>query len=148
MQAKAAARNNIFGKLANSTWGADPKTLQTTALALSNSTAEYASPVWARSCHAKKIHPALKNACQIVTRQLSHSYIEQPGSPYLTPRRRCRQGRISTCRRTTNDTQCLTTNTPRADLSPGKASGLWAVWTLIYCILASESLKRIGNLPK
>ena len=63
VKAKVAARNNILGKLANSTWGADPKTLRTTALALSYSTAEYASPVWARSCHAKKIDPELNNAC-------------------------------------------------------------------------------------
>ena len=65
-----AARNSLLRKLANSNWGADPKTLQTTALALSYSTAEYASPVWARSCHASKIDPELNNACRIVTGQL------------------------------------------------------------------------------
>ena len=70
VKAKVAARNSILGKLANSIWGADPKTLQMTALALSYSTAEYASPVWARSCHAKKIDPELNNTCQVVTRQL------------------------------------------------------------------------------
>ena len=70
VKAKVAARNNILGKLANSTWGANPKTLRTTALALSYSTAGYASPVWARSCHAKKINPELNNACRIVTGQL------------------------------------------------------------------------------
>ena len=70
VKAKVAARNKILGKLVNSTWGADPKTLRTTALALSYSTAEYASLVWARSCHAKKIDPELNNACRIVTGQL------------------------------------------------------------------------------
>ena len=70
VKANVAARNNILGKLANSTWGADPNTLWTTALALSYSTAEYASPVWAMSCHAKKIDPKVHNACRIVTGQL------------------------------------------------------------------------------
>ena len=70
VKAKVATRNNLLGKLANSTWGADPKTLRTTAMALSYSSAEYASPVWARSCHAKKIDPELNSACRIVTGQL------------------------------------------------------------------------------
>ena len=39
-------------------------------MALSYSSAEYASPVWARSCHAKKIDPELNSACRIVTGQL------------------------------------------------------------------------------
>ena len=70
VKAKVASRNNLLGKLANSTWGADPKTLRTTAMALCYSSAEYASPVWARSCHAKKVDPELNNACRIVTGQL------------------------------------------------------------------------------
>ena len=44
--------------------------MRTTALALSYSTAEYASAVWARSRHAKKVDPELNNACRIVTGQL------------------------------------------------------------------------------
>ena len=70
VKAKVAARNNLLGKLANSGWGTDPKTLRTTALALSYSTAEYASAVWARSSHANKVDPELNNACRIVTGQL------------------------------------------------------------------------------
>ena len=70
VKAKVAARNNLLGKLANSSWGADPKTLRTTALALSYSTAEYCSAVWARSCHAQKIDPELNNACRTITGQL------------------------------------------------------------------------------
>ncbi|GFR83311.1 RNA-directed DNA polymerase from mobile element jockey-like [Elysia marginata] len=70
VKAKVAARNSLLRKLANSNWGADPKTLRTTALALSYSTAEYSSAVWARSCHAKKVHAELNNACRIVTGQL------------------------------------------------------------------------------
>ena len=70
VKAKVAARNSLLRKLANSNWGADPKTLRTTALALSYSTAEYSSAVWARSCHAKKVDSELNNACRIVTGQL------------------------------------------------------------------------------
>ncbi|GFR87248.1 hypothetical protein ElyMa_000742000 [Elysia marginata] len=70
VKAKVAARNSLLRKLANSNWGADPKTLRTTALALSYSTAEYSSAVWARSCHAKKVDAELNNACRFVTGQL------------------------------------------------------------------------------
>ena len=66
-KAKMATRNNLLGKLANSKWGADPKTLRTTALALCYSSAEYCSPVWARSGHAHKIDPELNNACRTIT---------------------------------------------------------------------------------
>ena len=67
---KTATRNNLLAKLANSSWGADPVTLRTTALALSYSTAEYCCPVWGRSCHAKKVDAELNNACRIVTGNL------------------------------------------------------------------------------
>ncbi|GFR57534.1 RNA-directed DNA polymerase from mobile element jockey [Elysia marginata] len=67
VKAKFAARNSLLGKLANFNWGADPKTLRTKALALSYSTAEYYSAVWARSCHSKKVDAELNNACRIVT---------------------------------------------------------------------------------
>ncbi|GFS03638.1 RNA-directed DNA polymerase from mobile element jockey-like protein [Elysia marginata] len=70
VKAKVAARNSLLRKLANSNWGADPKTLRTTALALSYSTSKYSSAVWARSCHAKKVDAGLNNACRIVTGQL------------------------------------------------------------------------------
>ncbi|GFR68701.1 RNA-directed DNA polymerase from mobile element jockey-like protein [Elysia marginata] len=70
VKAKVAARNSLLRKLANSNWGADPKALGTTALALSYSTAEYSSAVWASSCQAKKVDAELNNACRIVTGQL------------------------------------------------------------------------------
>ena len=70
VKAKVAARNSLLGKLTNTQWGANPSTLRTTALALSYSTAEYASAVWARSTHAKKVDPELNNACRIITGQL------------------------------------------------------------------------------
>ena len=70
IKAKVSTRNNLLGKLANSSWGANPTTLRTTALALSYSTAEYCSPVWARSCHAKNIDPELNKACRTITGNL------------------------------------------------------------------------------
>ena len=67
VKGKVAARNNLLGKLANSKWGSDPKTLRTTALALCYSSAEYCSPVWARSSHAKKLDTELNNSCRTIT---------------------------------------------------------------------------------
>ena len=70
VKGKTAKRNNILGKLANSNWGADPQTLKMTAMALCYSTAEYCAPVWANSCHARKIDPELNNACRTITGNL------------------------------------------------------------------------------
>ena len=67
VKAKVATRNNLLSKLANSSWGANPETLKTTALALCYSTGEYCSPVRARSSHARKVDPELNRACRIVT---------------------------------------------------------------------------------
>ena len=60
-------RNNLLTKLATSKWGANASTIRTTALALSNSMAEYAAPVWARSAHAKNLDQQLNQACRSVT---------------------------------------------------------------------------------
>ena len=59
LRAKVSSRNNLLRRLAGSSWGASPSTLRTGALALVYSAAEYASPAWSRSAHAKKIrhHP-------------------------------------------------------------------------------------------
>ena len=59
---KVATRNNLLTKFATFKWGANPSTIRTTVLALSYSTAEYASPVWARSPHAKNLDPELNQA--------------------------------------------------------------------------------------
>ena len=53
---KVATRNNLLKKLANSKWETNARTISTTALALCNSTAEYAAPVWARSSQANKLN--------------------------------------------------------------------------------------------
>ena len=62
VKAKVSAQNNILTKLGNYRWGA-----AYTALALCYSCAEYACPVWERSAHAKKLDPALNNACRCIT---------------------------------------------------------------------------------
>ena len=60
-------RNSLLRKLVNSKWGADPKTVRTTALGLCLSAAEYASSAWSRSCHARKVDPVINDTCRIVT---------------------------------------------------------------------------------
>ena len=75
-KAKVASRNSILRKLTNTKWGADAKTVRTTALALCYSTAEYASPVWSRSAHATKIDPVLNSACRAVTGCLKPTKVE------------------------------------------------------------------------
>jgi hypothetical protein len=44
---KTHTRNNLIRKFTGTSWGADPNTVRTSALALCYSTAEYAAPVWA-----------------------------------------------------------------------------------------------------
>ena len=75
-KAKVGSRNNILRKLTNTRWGACPKTLRSTALALSFSTAEYACPVWERSTHAKKLDPALNESCRCITGCLKSTNID------------------------------------------------------------------------
>ena len=41
--------------------------LRTSALALSYSAAEYASPVWVRSAHIKRLDPVLNESCRLIT---------------------------------------------------------------------------------
>ena len=76
-KAKVCARNNILAKLANTQWGATTTTLRTTALALCYSAAEYACPVWERSCHAKKIDPTLNESCRRITGCLRPTPVDQ-----------------------------------------------------------------------
>ncbi|GFS10981.1 RNA-directed DNA polymerase from mobile element jockey-like protein [Elysia marginata] len=116
VKAKVAARNSLLRKLANSNWGADPKTLRTTALALSYSTAEYSSAVWARSCHAKKVDAELNNACRIVTGQLRPTPLPLLyRTAGIAPSDIRRQTHGSTEKLKQEDTLCLTTAIPEPD---------------------------------
>lgn len=74
---KVSARNNILRKLRGTNWGANPQVLRITALALCYSAAEYASPVWCRSSHAKTVDPALNEACRLVTGCLKPTPVEK-----------------------------------------------------------------------
>ena len=51
---KLKNRNNLLMKLAGSTWGASANTMQSPALALCYSGAEYCTPVWSRSAHTSQ----------------------------------------------------------------------------------------------
>ena len=51
----------VAGWLAGSSWGASTSTLRTGALAPVYSVAVYASPVWCRSTHTKKLDVALND---------------------------------------------------------------------------------------
>ncbi|CAH1242641.1 Hypp6921 [Branchiostoma lanceolatum] len=70
LRKKVSSRNNLLSNLANSSWGADPKTLKQTALALCYSTAEYCAAVWERSSHAPKADVELNRACRTITGNL------------------------------------------------------------------------------
>ena len=64
---KVGTRNNIIRKLRTSESGATATTLRSAALALCYSAAEYASPVWERSTHAKKLDTTLNESCRMIT---------------------------------------------------------------------------------
>ena len=73
---KVATRNNLLKKLANSRWGTNTRTIRTTALALCCSTAEYVTPVWARSAYAHLLNPELNQACRAITGCLKLTNVE------------------------------------------------------------------------
>ena len=66
-KSKMWSRNNILSKLTGTTWGANPQTLKSTALALCYSAAEYACSVRERSTNKKKINTTLNACCRQIT---------------------------------------------------------------------------------
>ena len=62
LQSEVDARNGLLRCMAGSSWRAYTSTLRTGALALIYSAAEYASPVWCRSTHTKKLGVALHDS--------------------------------------------------------------------------------------
>ena len=64
---KVSNRNNMLGLLTNSSWGADPRTVRTTALSLCYSAAEYACPVWYQSSHVRQIDYAINETMRKIT---------------------------------------------------------------------------------
>ena len=67
LRGKVMARSNFIRCLSGSTWGANAKTLRTAALAIVYSSAEYATPVWSRSSHTKKLDVSLNDTMRIIT---------------------------------------------------------------------------------
>ena len=66
-KAKLNIRNNLLRKLTNSRWGAHPATVQTTALVLCFSTAEFACSLWGHSRRTGHVDIALNDTCRIIT---------------------------------------------------------------------------------
>jgi len=54
-------------KLAGSTWGASANTLQSSALALRYSAAEYCAPVWSRSAQTSQVDVQLNSTMQLIS---------------------------------------------------------------------------------
>ena len=110
---KVTTRNNLLKKLANSKWGTNARTIRTTALALCYSTAEYAAPVWARSCHANKLNPVLNQACRSITGCLKPTNVEDlyliAELPLQISEEKYVQGWRGPNKRKTRDTLCLDT---------------------------------------
>ena len=73
---KIKSRNSIIQKLAGTSWGSNPSTLRTASLALVYSSAEYCSPVWAQSCHAKCIDTILKSTMRIISGTLKSTPVQ------------------------------------------------------------------------
>ena len=59
--------NNLLMKLADSTWGAIANTLQSSALALCYSAAEYCAPVWSRSAHTSQVNVQLNSNMRLIS---------------------------------------------------------------------------------
>jgi len=62
---KLKNRDNLLMKLASSTWGAN--TLQSSALALCYSAAEYCIPVWSRSAHTSLVDVQLNSTMRLIS---------------------------------------------------------------------------------
>jgi len=64
---KIDSRINIIQKLTGTDWGADSLTLKTSTIASVYSVAEYCSPVWFNSIHAKKVDIKLNQSMRIIS---------------------------------------------------------------------------------
>ena len=73
---KIKSRNNIIQKLVGTSWGSNPSTLRAASLALVYSSAEYCSPVWAQSCHAKCIDTILHSTMCIISGTLKSTPVQ------------------------------------------------------------------------
>ena len=89
-------------------WGTNASTIRTTALALSYSVAEYASPVWARSAHAYKLDSELNSACRAIAGCIKPTNVEELyllSAPPSIRRDVC--ARVEKAKQETNDAHSL-----------------------------------------
>jgi len=64
---KLKNRNNSLMKLAGSIWGTSTNTLQSSALALCYSAAEYCAPVWSRSAHTSQVDVQSNSTMRLIS---------------------------------------------------------------------------------
>jgi len=64
---KIHTRNELFQKLTESKWGAQPHALQMSVIAFCFSVEEYACEMWGNLAHVKEIDTTINDACRIVT---------------------------------------------------------------------------------
>ena len=75
MAHKLKNRNNLLMKLAGSTWGTNANTLQSSALALCYSAAEYCAPVWSRSAHTNQVDVQLNSTMRLISGTLRSTWL-------------------------------------------------------------------------
>ena len=130
---KVPTRNNLLTKLVTSKWGTNPRTMRTTALALSYSTAEYITTVWASSVYARNLDPELNHACRSVTGCLKPTNVEDLYllSGIAPPAiRRDVSARMERQRQTTRYTLCLVIINVHEELAKDYDSQ-WTTWSCL-----------------
>ena len=85
--------NNLLMKLSGSTWGASATTLQSSALALCYSAAEYCAPVWSRSAHTSQVNVQWTLTC-VSSLVPSVLYLSHPFQCSPTLNRQPYEGRL------------------------------------------------------
>lgn len=76
LRAKVSTRNNLIRKLAGTSWGANAHCLRISSLSLVYSTAEYCSPVWLNSAHAKLINTELNTTMRVISGTLKSTPVD------------------------------------------------------------------------
>jgi len=90
--AKLKSRNNLFAKLAGTSWGASTTTLRTSALAVCYSVAEHCYPAWARSSYTYLIDTQLHSAVRLISGCLQPTQLScLPALSNLAPPSLCRK---------------------------------------------------------
>ena len=147
---KVATRNNLLRKLSNYKWGTNASTIITTALTLSYSVAEYATPVWARSAHAYKLDAELNSACRAITGCLKPTNVEElyllSGiAPPSIRRDVC--ARVEKAKQETNEDHSLHGKIPAERHLKSRNYFLHSVKPANFPLRCSEWLRRTNKTP-